>query len=543
MRLRRRPLLAAAAGLLAAAATLVAYRSVTWARFDGDVDGLALDLARPDALVRTTSLTQLPRDLLKVPLARDVLSEDLLFYYEEHPDRLGLKGSLRRIAYEHELSWGDELLAWALDQPAEVALWRDGGGRLRHWLLALSRPQLVKALQEAATVALKSDTQLSVAGELAVEGAAVKVLALRYAAGRTLLVAGHGPRVVVLSEPGMLLGDDGGPRPEARALVEKLLLPDAGRPPVFGAAFQLDEREAPAHSVVLGAHYLSFGYQRFFPSLRALRFDFGWSGWSTQVLLAEAAPAALAGSELWAGLPANPAACALLPVDWSLGQALVAGAVEKAPALAAELEGPAAVCWYGDGRLQAPLFAALLRRPRPELEPVLTALFGWGVRAAAEEGEEAPGEAPPQRSGSQRVWQRTVADVPFAALNDEGEPVPGDFEVTLGWRGRYVFFSPDGRRVEQALATAAKRYPSVADTLPAEAVTLGVLSPPALARLGKEEAAVMLPRGQEPVFRDAAERLLWPRLEALGRHPAYRLVLPAAAARSGWQPVEWQEAR
>jgi len=81
----------------------------------------------------------------------------------------------------------------------------------------------------------------------------------------------------------------------------------------------------------------------------------------------------------------------------------------------------------------------------------------------------------------------------------------------------------------------------VADSLPAEAITLGVVSPKGLAQLGKAEAMVMLPRGQEPIFRDAAERLLWPRLEALGRHPAYRLALPAAAAGGGWQAVEWQE--
>jgi uncharacterized protein YfaA (DUF2138 family) len=140
------------------------------------------------------------------------------------------------------------------------------------------------------------------------------------------------------------------------------------------------------------------------------------------------------------------------------------------------------------------------------------------------------------------VWQRTIDEVPFASANDDGEPEPGSFDVTLAWKGRYLFFSPDAHRVEQALATVAKRYPSVADSLPAEAITLGVLSPKGLAQLGKAEAMVMLPRGQEPIFRDAAERLLWPRLEALGRHPAYRLALPAAAAAgSGWQAVEWQE--
>ena len=219
----------------------------------------------------------------------------------------------------------------------------------------------------------------------------------------------------------------------------------------------------------------------------------------------------------------------MLPVDWSLGKELA----EQAPALAAELDGPAAVCWYADGRLQAPLFAGVLKKPRPELEPLFASLFGWSVSADEE------GEAEPRKEDGAVVWSREV-EVPFATLSSEGEPQPGSMSVTLAWKGKHVFFSPDGKRVEQALATVAKRYPSLADSLPAEAVTLGVVSPKALADLGKVEALVMLPREHEPVFRDAAERLLLPRLEALGRHPSYRLTLPAAAS-AGWQAVEWQE--
>lgn len=540
--MKRRFLLAGLALLIVLAAALALQRAVGRPVFADPVTRLELDLAHPDALVRTHSLSQLPRDFLRIPLARDLFTEDLIFYYEEHPDRLGLLGSLRRIAYEHDLRWSDEILAWVLDQPAEIALWRGGDGRLRHWLLAMSRPALARVLQEAAGVAL-GDRQLRLAGRIDVDGEAVDVLALEVSAASTWLLAAKGERVLALSDPGLLLDDDddggdgGGDgrqlRPQAQAQLAALLSADAARRATYAHAFQLPD-ETPRHSVAVRTHYLSFGYQRFFPGLEALRFDFGDDGWSTHALFdtARLAPGALDGRELWAALPGEPATCALLPVDWRLGSELVTETAARPAAgtLLTALTGPAAACWYPRTRLQAPLFAATLNKARADLDPALGALFAWGVRAQSGE----------RRAGDTVVWQRAV-EVPFARLNSDGEPEPGPLTVTLARRGRYLLFSPDAARVEQALAALEKRYPSVADRLPAEALTLGVLEPRALSELARSEALVMLPRGAEPIFRGAAERLLLPRLEAFGEYPPYRLALRASAPAAGWQAVDWQE--
>ncbi|MET0124054.1 MAG: DUF2138 family protein, partial [Pseudomonas caspiana] len=69
-----------------------------------------LRLSRPDGLLETTSLSQLPKDLLAVPFLKDTLTEDFVFYYETHADRLGLIGSLRRIIYEYDLTLQDTLI-------------------------------------------------------------------------------------------------------------------------------------------------------------------------------------------------------------------------------------------------------------------------------------------------------------------------------------------------------------------------------------------------------------------------------------------------
>ena len=64
--------------------------------------GALVNLARPDVLIVSEELSALPRELLRIPLLRDVLTEDFAFYYEHNPERDMLAGTLRRLAFEHE---------------------------------------------------------------------------------------------------------------------------------------------------------------------------------------------------------------------------------------------------------------------------------------------------------------------------------------------------------------------------------------------------------------------------------------------------------
>ena len=73
-----------------------------------------IDFSHPDALILSERLSALPRDLLKVPLLKATLTEEFAFYYEEQEGRLSLMGTLRRLAYEHHLSFGDSLVQQGL---------------------------------------------------------------------------------------------------------------------------------------------------------------------------------------------------------------------------------------------------------------------------------------------------------------------------------------------------------------------------------------------------------------------------------------------
>lgn len=123
-------------------------------------NNLQIDLNEPDLFLDSDSLSQLPKDLLTIPFLHDVLSEDFVFYYQNHADRLGIEGSIRRIVYEHDLTLKDKLFSSLLDQPAQAALWHDKQGHLSHYMVLIQRSGLSKLL-EPLLFAATSDSQLS----------------------------------------------------------------------------------------------------------------------------------------------------------------------------------------------------------------------------------------------------------------------------------------------------------------------------------------------------------------------------------------------
>lgn len=536
--MKRRTTIVAASAAVVAVLGLSAWWSAGWAQFTDAVTPRTADLSKPDALLVTRSLASLPRDALKLPLAQDLLTEDFLFHYTSHPDVLGVEGAVRRIAYEHALDWNDQLVKWVLERPAQVALWRDGKGALRHWALATERKSLAGVFDAAATIAA-ADGQLFAAGEIASDGGAIALHALTLRTGRTLLLATRADRVVVFSEPGLLLGADRKPRAGADAFVRKLLTRAADAPTAWQQAFRVEETSA-GHSLLLRAGTLAFGYQRFFPSLDAVRLDFGDGKWSTQLLTnASAAGAALvADRRLWEAAPIQAAACTQLPVNWAAGAAVVkrakAGKVKALAPVAAHFDGPLLACWYAEGGLLAPLFVAALADDGPADDAAVGALVDWALA-----GESVIAKGTDTAIDGGHRWQHRVV-VPHAGRDEQGVSRPGATLVTVARQGRYVLFSPDAQRVTAAIDTLARRYPSLATTLPESGPMVAVVTPSAIAALARDEILKMLPADQEPVLRPVADRTLLPRLAALGRHPPHRAVLDAAPTGRTWQVLDWQ---
>jgi uncharacterized protein YfaA (DUF2138 family) len=595
-----------------AAVAVIAARS-GHVRYGGAIEGAGIDLGVPDAYIATPALSRLPNDLVKAPLARELLTEDFAFYYEEHEDRLGVQGALKRIAYEHDVTLSDRLLALALDEPAEVALWKDAKGAPRYWLIAMTRGTLAKALQQAAQLAA-NDRQLTVLGELPDADGSTPVYALSLSSRRTLALVARGNRVVVLSDPGLLFDDQRQVLDPAAKIVTSLLSGEAADQALYRRHFGLTEHGSD-HVLVADSSLLSFGYRHFFPGLRALQLDVPQGGGELRMQLrigdSGTLPSRAAADTLWAGVPMGAAACTWLPADWTRARAVLerigrppgadgsdaspaneatpsddsngteapsdeagqdgptdsqksdgangpkpakgptargeASTVPGGPALtgipaaearrewarfAANLDGPAAICWYARSQFHTPLIVARTRADAPAdvVDRSLARIGAWLVPNGV---VELPRGA--KSRSSARRWQQEVA-APWGAYGGEAASL---YRPTLAHDGAWISFSPDDTLVDLALSTQERRYPGMAETLPRNGATLAVLAPAQLADLVQREAFAVLPPQQE-LLRQAAEQHLLPRLETLRHWPAVRAVATGSPSSEGWVPIAWQ---
>jgi len=514
----------------------------------GERSALGLDLKHPDALIESASLSRLPKDLLAVPLLRDTLTEDFVFYYEHNADRLGLVGSLRRIIYERDLKLRDNLLDELLDQPADVALWKGADGKLKHFVMVMQRGGLAKVLEPLAHVAL-DDTQLSQAGELRVDGSSVPLYRLNYLGDRALLLASHGDKLLVLSSPGMLFGEDDKLGRDATESVEALLDGDNS----FAKRFGLKARETEQQRISLSGEYVALGYQRFFPAFAGVRFEKGEGGWSSFLALNEVDDQPVMDfTPIWKAMPMGASACVAVPVAPGSAEKLLAkvGASEQASEeLRKRLGNVAGLCWYADSRLHSPLLVAHLdEAATPELDQAIGGLFDGMIGAFEPNAENGRFPVESQSTADGHTWRREVGSN-FGQYPAEQGTIPdalvsqGFFRVSLARQGQTLLFSLDDRLVNKALDTLNKRFPPLAEVLPADGVVPGYLAPEGLSRLLEQETLDSLPANYEPVFRNAADTHLLPKLRALGGYGQFALTLPKDTEADDdwkWVPLEWR---
>lgn len=516
-----------------------------------DSSELQLDLQHPQVLIESESLSRLPKDLLAVPLLRDTLTEDLVFYYEANPDRLGITGSLRRIIYEHDLQLQDTLLEQLLDQPAQVALWRGADGKLKNFLVLMDRGGLARLLEPLAHVAT-DDTQLRQVAELRVDGDAVPLYRLRYNGERALLFATYGDKLVMLSNPSMLLeGDSEGAKlgKGATEAVEAMLNGDEN----FADAFGLKDRGELKQRISLGSDYVAMGYQRFIPSFAGLRFEMDGAGWHSYLALNESDERTnLDFNPIWRAMPMGASACVALPVAPAVHEKML-GKVGAEPAvakqLAEHLTGAAGLCWYPNSRLHSPLLIGQLDdKAGDSLDANFGNLFGSVIGAWESNVEGGIFPVSTSDADGSHKWQREVssnfgqyptseADVPDAFATN------GFFRITLARHGATLLFSIDDSLVNKGLDALNKRFPPLADVLPKDAVVPAYLAPDTLSNLLEQETLDALPSDMEPVFRNAAQTHLMPKLKALAGHSKYALTLPADSkpdSKWQWLPLEWR---
>ncbi|MBP5947060.1 MULTISPECIES: DUF2138 domain-containing protein [unclassified Pseudomonas] len=512
-----------------------------------------LGLSRPDALLETRSLSQLPKDLLTVPFLKATLTEDFVFYYETHADRLGLIGSLRRIIYEHDLKLQDSLIEQLFDQPADVALWRGADGRLKDFLLVMDRGGLAKLLEPLAKVAL-DDTQLSVFGNLKVGSDEVPLYQLSYNASKSLLFASRGDKLVVLSNPAKYYDPESGVSEESGHVSPQALAALLNGEKLFPEAFGLPAKTPETKQrLSVNSSVLAMGYQRFIPNFAGLRFDMDDKGWHSYLAMDELENQPdFDFKPVWQAMPLGASACVTLPVAAEPQKPLLVklGAEDAvAQTLTEHVAGAAGLCWYADSRLYTPLLVASLKdEDSSKLDGDLGKLFGSMVGAFESNVEEKVFPVVEKQEGQSHVWQRQVSSSfgPYAAKDAENpDAISGKafMKVSLARHGSTLLFSLDDKLVDKALGTLDKRFPPMADVLPKDVLMPIYFGPDSMAQLMQQETLDSLPQDMEPVFYNAAQTYLIPKLRTLGGYGKYALTLPEGSEPDGhwqWLPLEWK---
>ncbi|MBK5341842.1 DUF2138 domain-containing protein [Pseudomonas sp. TH49] len=512
-----------------------------------------LGLSRPDALLETRSLSQLPKDLLTVPFLKATLTEDFVFYYETHGDRLGLIGSLRRIIYEHDLQLQDSLIEQLFDQPADVALWRGADGRLKDFLLVMDRGGLAKLLEPLAKVAL-DDSQLSKFGTLKVGSDEVTLYQLSYNASKSLLFASRGDKLVVLSNPAKYYDSENGASEESGHVSSQalaaLLNGDKLFPEAFGLATKAPEIK---QRLSVSSSVLAMGYQRFIPNFAGLRFDMDDKGWHSFLAMDELDNQPdFDFKPVWQAMPLGASACVTLPVAAEPQKPLLVklGADEAvAGRMITHVAGAAGLCWYADSRLYTPLLVASLKNEDTgRIDGELGALFSSMIGAYENNVEYHAFPVVEKQEGQSHVWQRQVSSNfgQYPAKDAENpDAITGKafMKVSMARHNSTLLFSLDDKLVEKAIGTLDKRFPPMADVLPKDVLMPIYFGPDAMAQLMQQETLDSLPQDMEPVFYNAAQTYLIPKLRTLGGYGKYALTLPEGSEPDGhwqWLPLEWK---
>jgi uncharacterized protein YfaA (DUF2138 family) len=545
----RRKLAVVVAGVLGLSAA--GYTIYVRSPFAGTLNVLDLPLDRPDVYIASTHLSALPADLVSAPGLRDILTRDFVDYYEEHPDRLAVAGTLKRLAFENKLEWQDRLIARLLDAPAQVALWRDGKGRLAYGAVVLEKTTATGVLATLARVGLP-DAQLSRVSEIRSGGRTSTVYALKVSSQSTWAVVVGDDRIAIFTHSGLLLNGEGGVHHKVRDVAGELMAGPANSPWRKDFALPASGTKTPRHLIASKADYLAFGYQRFFEGVKALRVESGGQGtdWTLHASATRQAWSQWAGStsgpqSLWRAMPRGAAFCAALPADLAALQAVANEGLKSARWLA-DVQPSAAVCWYASGGLYAPLLGLQFKpgtAGKHDADLALSLAEITATRTRNKDGSKPPvpqvRTTQPKGLANTMLWTRSVRnDFGYLDLPESDGGARGHL-VSLARVRDTVLASVDHRVLDQALAVAAKTFPSVDDDLarrafgsPAGPVVVNASMPVLAAMLMTETRRLATPE-QAPKFYRITQERLKPRVMALGGYGDIRLVLPSALVPAG----------
>ncbi|MEN2772738.1 DUF2138 domain-containing protein [Escherichia coli] len=469
-------------------------------------NNLQIDLNEPDLFLDSDSLSQLPKDLLTIPFLHDVLSEDFVFYYQNHADRLGIEGSIRRIVYEHDLTLKDKLFSSLLDQPAQAALWHDKQGHLSHYMVLIQRSGLSKLL-EPLLFAATSDSQLSKTeiSSIKINSETIPVYQLRYNGNNVLMFATYQDKILAFSSSDMLFKDDQQDT-EATAIASDLLSgKNAGKPALAWKRVLPKNASTPAHRSqrqVAGV---------WLPAINAffagVRFEMGNDGWHSFLALNDESASVDASFDftpVWNSMPAGASFCVAVPYSHGIAEEMLSHISQENDKLNGALDGGAGLCWYEDSKLQTPLFVGQFDGTAEQAQ-LPGKLFTQNIGAHESKAPEGVLPVSQTQQGEAQIWRREVSSrygqYPKAQAAQPDQLMSDYFfRVSLAMQNKTLLFSLDDTLVNNALQTLNKTRPAMVDVIPTDGIVPLYINPQGMAKLLRNETLTSLPKNLEPVF-------------------------------------------
>jgi uncharacterized protein YfaA (DUF2138 family) len=398
------------------------------------------------------------------------------------------------------------------------------------------------------------DTQLSKVADMKVGADDVPLYQLTYNASKALLFASHGDKLVVLSNPAKLHDSQGDAAVEPGDVSTQAIAALLNGEKLFPEAFGLPPRAPEVRQrLSVNASVLAMGYQRFIPNFAGLRFDMDDKGWHSFLAMDEVDNQPdIDFKPIWQSMPMGASACVALPLAAEQQQPLLVklGADEPmAKALTEHMAGAAGLCWYADSRLYTPLLVASLNDSNSaSLDADLGRLFGSMVGSFEANVEAGAFPVEEKQEGDTHQWQRQVSSSfgPYQAREAaDPDAITGKafMKVGLARHGSTLLFSLDDKLLEKALGTLDKRFPPMADVVPKDVLMPVYFGPDSMAQLMQQETLDSLPQDMEPVFYNAAQTYLIPKLRKLGGYGKYALTLPEGSEPDGhwqWLPLQWK---
>ena len=551
------------------------------------VDAIHIDMAKPDVVIQSDSLNQLPSKLLTIPVIKDILTQDVVFYYQEAPAKQSLQGALQRLAFDHNLRFEDRIIDKMLARKGDLYVWKGHTNKPDHWLFVGNSDAFSKFSEVLAKVAL-DDSQLIQVDTIKVDGNKIPLYALTYQ-GKTGLFAATAERVVFLSDAGMLMDlkskpakelqleakidtdKDGNekvtplPMPKAEKpdgkliseranMVEKLLSKRPENQQTINQGLGLSKAAQHPHSVYFSAAMLTLSYQDFMGGFQGSRFEFDGNTWQQAIALK---PSLLPnhewnGTDLFAHMPHNAAFCANAPIEWNSLNTQAKKLPTTTDALnLAQFNSPVLACWYAGSPAAAPLFVTKLPKTEQReaqlaaLQQVFSDVIGAKEYTHKQRFEvsrkETQGVVVNERIVSARYGSHDTDDLPATTAKELS--ATSYFPVRYAVSGDYVWFSPNGDLVEQAVAVSQQQAPALAEQMQQQNSALLWVNGAELAKWLQQQTSAVI--AEDSDMRTVLSQRLTPKLRLISSSGSWQVQadtksLNPSSNNTQWVNVTWQ---